>query len=251
MQAIKVAVLFLGTVVLGNAIIGENPLEEEQNNQPLTDQNALSQQKQETEERVLSEQAKDVKQRYQSQIMCAEDVLCAMDPAVTGAVSSELREKEEGSTEMHEKGVESLCRCVLESNLDMGSLYERTRHTCGDGASSNWINPENGKGKDLLMNWASARIDEACGRVVETKLPEPPCTFEFAAKRVAQRKMLAVLGHSNALQCAWRLHGWHTPPVEDEGVAHTLLRHQSEHQLQPFHEAIATQWGSQKKNSVN
>jgi|TARA_B110000090_G_C13305481_1_gene417447 hypothetical protein len=247
MQAIKVGVLFLSTVVLGNAIIGENPLEEDFIHKPIIDPLALSQQKQEAEERALSEQAKDVKQRYQSQIMCAEDVLCAMDPAVTGAVSSELREKEEGSTEMHEKGVESLCRCVLESNLDMGSLYERTRHTCGDGASSNWINPENGKGKDLLMNWASARIDEACGRVVETKLPEPPCTFEFAAKRVAQRKMLAVLGHSNDLQCAWRLHGWHTPPEEDEGVAHTLLRHQSEHQLQPFTEAIAR--GSQK-NSV-
>ena len=122
MQAIKVGVLFLSTVVLGNAIIGENPLEEDFIHKPIIDPLALSQQKQEAEERVLSEQAKDVKQRYQSQIMCAEDVLCAMDPAVTGAVSSELREKEEGSTEMHEKGVESLCRCVLESNLDMGSL---------------------------------------------------------------------------------------------------------------------------------
>ena len=109
MQAIKVGVLFLSTVVLGNAIIGENPLEEDFIHKPIIDPLALSQQKQEAEERVLSEQAKDVKQRYQSQIMCAEDVLCAMDPAVTGAVSSELREKEEGSTEMHEKG---LNRCV-------------------------------------------------------------------------------------------------------------------------------------------
>ena len=185
-------------------------------------------------------QAINVRDRYSetASLMCAEDVLCAMDPAVTGAVSVDLREKEEGSDEMTSKGVESMCRCVMEENLDIGTLYEKIRRVCGDGASSNWMSPEkNGKGKKLLMSWASKRVDEACGRITDEKSVTPPCPWNYAAKRVGQRKMMGVLGYSNDLVCSWRLHGWKVPPNNDEGVAQTLLRHQ----LEPLQETVKSQ----------
>ena len=184
---------------------------------------------------LLHVQSLNVKARYAHPEMCAEDVLCAMDPAVTGAVSSDFRE-EAGTTDMTDTGVEMYCRCVLADNLDITQLFEKIKSTCGIGAPSNWL-AEGGKGKGLLMSFASKNIDQACGRVVEEKGATPPCAWEFAANRVAQRKMLGVLGYSNDLLCAWRLHGWRTPPATDEGVAQTLLRHQ----LEPLRETIAKQ----------
>ena len=194
----------------------------------------------EREDQILQAQAINVRDRYSetASLMCADDVLCAMDPAVTGAVSVDLREKEEGSDEMTSKGVESMCRCVMEENLDIGTLYEKIRRVCGDGASSNWMSPEkNGKGKKLLMSWASKRVDEACGRITDEKSVTPPCPWNYAAKRVGQRKMMGVLGYSNDLVCSWRLHGWKVPPNNDEGVAQTLLRHQ----LEPLQETVKSQ----------
>ena len=187
--------------------------------------------KAEEEKNILASQALDVRQRYEDPGMCNTDVLCAMDAAVTGAVSEDFRATVQGGKEMHDQGIEQLCRCVIAD--DVTSLYEKVRHTCGDGPSSRWFK---GEGKELIMHWASGRVDEGCGRVVEEKGPIPPCAWEFAAKRVAQRRMMGVLGYSNELACAWRLHGW-TPPKEGHGVAQTLLRSQ----LEPLRETVQKQ----------
>tara|TARA_B100000795_G_C22570743_1_gene349981 strand:- start:5 stop:682 length:678 start_codon:yes stop_codon:yes gene_type:complete len=183
---------------------------------------------------LLTSQSLDVKSRYNDDnLMCAEDVLCAMDPAVTGAVSEDFREKKEDESSMKEQGISMYCRCIIESDLSMQTLYEKTMDVCGDGANSHWLKD---KGKTLLMNWASKRVDEGCNIVTEEKGPAPPCKFEYASKRIAQRNMLGVLGYSNELSCAWRLYGWE-PPADGDGVAQTLLRHQ----LKPMQEQLNKQ----------
>ena len=185
----------------------------------------------EVENNILAAQSLDVKRRYEEPGMCETDVLCAMDSAVTGAVTEDFRAKIKGGKEMHDEGIEQLCRCVIAD--DVTSLYEKVRQTCGDGPSSRWFE---GEGKELVMHWASGRIDEGCGRVVEEKGLVPPCEWSFAAKRVAQRRMMGVLGYSNELACAWRLFGWN-PPKEGQGVAQTLLRSQ----LEPLRETVEKQ----------
>ena len=183
---------------------------------------------------LLHRQAIDVKSRYEDDdLMCAEDVLCAMDASITGAVSEDYRNKPDKEDEMNDKGIEMLCRCVVDDDLTMESLYQKTLDMCGDAANAHHLQ---GKGKTLLMNWAKQRVGEACGRVLDEMGASPPCEWEFAAKRVAQRKMLGVLGYSQELACAWRLNSW-SPPAPTDGVAQTLLRHQ----LQPMVDTINKQ----------
>jgi hypothetical protein len=228
---------------------------------------------QEVDADELRKRAQEVASRFDGQTvdMCGFDVLCADDPTHPGVVSAELRSEDAGVTPspssedasgqevpidadavaasmvnedpadkpmMVDSGRQSLCKCVIESRLgSMDELHERMSQTClgnEKSPSALWFSKD-GQGRALLLNWASAEVNKACGRNAGAKDPKaPPCDWNYAVKRIPQLGNNGVLGYANDIECAWRLNGW-KPPSRKGSVAQTLLRSQ----LKPFSVVIA------------
>ena len=125
---------------------------------------------------------------------------------------------------MVDSGRQSLCKCVVESRLSsMEELHKRMSQTClghEKSPSSLWFS-EKGRGRELLMNWASAKVNDACGRTGPQDPKAPICDWTYAVKRIVQQGKDGVLGYANDIECAWRLNGW-KPPSRKGSAAKTL-----------------------------
>ena len=163
-----------------------------------------------------------------------EDVPVDADAVAASMINEDPAEK----PMMVESGRQSLCKCVVDRRLrSMDELHERISQTClgnEKSPSALWFSKD-GQGRELLLNWASAKVNDACGRNTGAKDPKTaPCDWTYAAKRIPQRGKNGILGYANDIECAWRLNGW-KPPSQDGSVAKTLLRSQ----LEPYSDVIA------------